>query len=70
MIADSGRTYKSEFEALQLVRGSREDARDQTENEMEREGGRSCLAFTRAGLRYLYGKSKTRGDNVCYAEKE
>ena len=32
--------------------------------------GRSCLASARAGLGYLYGESETRGDSICYAEKE
>jgi len=36
----------------------------------ERKVGRSCLAFTRAGLGFIYDKSKVVGDNLCYAEGE
>jgi len=32
--------------------------------------GHSCLAFAGAGLGYLYGESETKGDSICYAEKE
>jgi len=32
--------------------------------------GRSCLAFAGAGLGYLYGESETKGDSICYTEKE
>jgi len=35
--------------------------RNQTQTEEGERVGRSCLAFTGAGLGYLYGKSETRG---------
>ena len=31
--------------------------------------GHSCLAFARAGLGYIYDKSKITRDSVCYVVK-
>jgi len=44
--------------------------KNQTRGKEERWRGRSCLAFARAGLRYLYCESKARGDNLNYARGE
>jgi len=44
--------------------------RNQTWTEEGERVGCSCLAFAGAGLGYLYGKSETKGDSICYAEKE
>jgi len=45
-------------------------ARSNAKQRRGESGGRSCLAFARAGLRFLYVKSKVRGDNLSYVGNE
>ena len=45
-------------------------ARSNKKQKRGESGGRSCLAFARAGLRFLYVGSKVRGDNLSYGGSE
>jgi len=70
MVKDYGRGWGHTSWILERHGRSDRGCENARKLDVDRRGRESGLQLPRAGLGYLYGESKTKGDSICYTEKE